>query len=357
MVIYLDRSLASYFNENGITEKEKNFFEDLAISYKRGSCLLCGDKITLNFLSYNLASPYNIIYQTIRSRMPELASLIEYVKKFLCIVNQNSENLPTFLEEKAIKIPFHEASQLNLCDRCNLIAENIHDCEFYSILGKRYMEKNNLNSVLGINLDFRNGGGSSIVDILSHHFEKGNIYLCFVDSDLKFSPNKIASSINDFGTTYRKVLLWKENATDKVHLSALYIDKIYPHELENLIPLSCYKKVGGVYDKGEKFLNELKQIDNGTPLLFYDTKNGFDLNKCDEKIKEYWKDILAKLKHKPEQHNLPRVLKSFTVADANNYLNENNAYQTLILDDYLVPYWDEIGRIVFTWGCVEKNYA
>lgn len=357
MVIYLDHSLISYFKDNKIEDKERNFFENLAFSYQHGRCLLCGDRATLNYLSSNLDSPFDKVFREIHSRMSELASLINYVEKVLCIINNHTEKLPTFLKEKTVNIPFKDAMQLNLYDCCNLIAENIYDCKFYNLIGKRYMEKNNLNKVLGMNFDFRNGGGSTIVDILSHHFDKGNVYLCFVDSDLKFSPDKISFTLEDFGATYQKVLSWKENTTDKVHLSALYIDKIYPHELENLIPLNCYKEMGVLYSKGEKFLNELKQIDNGTPILFYDLKNGFDLNKCNKHIKKYWKDILAELKHTPAQHVLPKVLKNFTLSSATSYLAENNVYLTLILDEYLLPYWEEIGRTVFTWGCASKNYT
>lgn len=139
---------------------------------------------------------------------------------------------------------------------------------------------------------------------------------------------------------------------------------LYVHEVENLIPTSVLDGLLNdlpAMKPGIAFLKQLKSIKDGEPVLFYDFKKGFPVMK-NAPLRAYWQEIFLEhlggaLSDMPPTEE-PATSTPFPPLSNNSLLKRAVSYilanmDELQVDDYLVPYWEELGGILFAWGCAE----
>lgn len=354
MIIYIDRTIAVHGNNMGLNEKERVLFAELAISHQRGNCLLCGDIESIEWLINSIEGISKSIYSNIRNRFPQLKSIVEMVETVLVLSYEKEPVIPDFISGKDRTIYLKDAVEYKLGQQCSLVAENLSDCFFYRLMGKRYIHDC---GAKGVSMSFRDehGGGNTIDTVFEKCVQIDKVLtLCVVDSDLKYGSTEKYPQAPTIGATAEK-LVTKHNSLKESEPYDTYELYCLPiHEIENLIPTSAIEEivrtgVSGV-NAGLKYLKKLQNLELHDAILYYDFKNGCS-NMRDDAAKTYWKSIskIVNDDTMPALHN--KILKKALDVIGNE---PNFSAEKVQLDAYLVPLWKEIGLKVFTWGCANQ---
>lgn len=370
-VYYIDKSVGEELKDRAVTPKEKILFDDLANAYCTGQCYLCGDIGALQELTKQVSEIYSIVAQ----RYAEAGSVMEAVQKvFILSYAPNASKLPDILQQegKCRFIPIQTTLDENWQLReCTLIAENLEDCSFYEIVADWYRRQQKM---MGISVHFHRegGGGNTIKGALRNCVEKEKRpSLCLVDSDQKYGETKLTCGQLGYGETCRQAETVLRDVT-KPNLPPCELCRLDVHEVENLIPTQILQELQRELPDMAAGLDRLKQLQalrNGEPALYYDYKNGFPYIKS-EPARAYWQEILSELGGKKEnmpgeqklekgQYN-PHAL--FFMAISGNKLLERATEKMeeveWEVDAYLVPFWEQIGAVMLTWGfATSPTYA
>lgn len=373
MVIFLDKTIHEELQHRELTEAEAIFFSDLANAHHKGRCFLCGDEATIDDLQKHLGNPSNGIYRAIRKRFAENGAIFKRVNKVLVLSFLTSvpeDGLPHILRDadktEIGYIPTVSSWKLN--EGCRLLGENLDDCTFYKRIAVRYLHDLSIKGV-GLYFDSVGGGGSTVGEQLREFVEEGKrVTLCIVDGDQKWGQTQALPNEPPKGGTYiaaNEISKKLRRRTD-IPPSCLYLLKI--HEVENLIPLEIYEKLMHTIpsiETGVEFLKRLLDIYQGTPLLYYDIKNGLPYIKAGAK-RDYWEEIFRELNGTPsdfppfedpkgnvagaQQPFFPPIQCSHLLKKVNDLLK--GEYLTcVVIDPPQDKYWREIGELMLTWGC------
>lgn len=370
MFFFIDETI----NNKVLTDDEMLFFSDLASSYRHGYCHLSGSLNSLNYLKGKLGEPATSIYQKVIDKYTESKSVMESISKIFVISSNSSEeavikNLPKFLQcrDKIQVIYIKNAISWNLKTKCCLLAENLNDCQFYRLIAKAVSPK-------GINIDFHdeNGGGSTIASVLNKCVSQDKVpTLCIIDSDYKCGKTKTFPQI-PMGDTLKNAMDVDKKLSDGNNNPPYKLFPLYVHEVENLIPLYVFCKLKDRYQQmadGVDMLYQLRDIRNGEPILYYDIKNGFSSNGQSNLQKEtYWEEIFKELNvsDKKNQANetedilfFPGLSSHGHLLSSANYIVEQELEEIMQhIDCYLTMHWNNIGKCVAAWGCVNlPEYA
>ena len=351
-----------------MNDNEFFFFSDIASACRKGKCYLCGDINSLKFLSKKLEQPAKNIYNALINRYAESKSIMELVNKVFVLtmnIDLSHNQLPNVLkqENKTQILLIENVMKWNISEPCCLIAENLEDCDFYTLIAQ-------IQNSQGININFHkeNGGGSTTSEVLCKCVTQDKIpTLCIIDSDKTYGSGKSFSPSK--GVTLKKVMDTGKNIRlNECNNPPYCIFPLEVHEVENLIPLCILEELKTQYPAmtdGLNILLKLKNIQNGTPILYYDMKKGFSYIK-EENKRIYWEEILINLggtksdmpptteKKAPESKPFfpPLICNAGLLKQTNNLLRNNKLPKNFQIDKYLIPHWKNIKDIILTWGCV-----
>lgn len=354
MIIYIDRTIAVHGNNMGLNEQERVLFAELAIAHQRGNCLLCGAIESIEWLINSIEGISKSIYSNIRNRFPQLKSIVEMVETVLVLSYEKEPVIPDFISGKDRTIYLKDAVEYKLGQQCSLVAENLNDCYFYKLMGKRYICDC---GAKGISMSFRDelGGGNTIDAVFEKCVKADKVLaLCVVDSDLKYGATKQYPQNPPIGDTAKRLRkkynsLKNSEPYDTYELYCLPI-----HEIENLIPTSVIDEIVKTCapdaNAGLEYLKKILDAQLYDAILCYDFKNGCS-NMRDDPAKTYWDIISSKV----DDDTMPALCSKILGKALDVIGNEPNFSAGKVqLDAYLVPLWKEIGLKVFTWGCANQ---
>ncbi len=370
MVIFIDESIYERLKNLELKEDENIFFSNLAFAHRQGKCYLCGNIMSIEYLSQALEGPAAGIYRQIMSRHSESGEILNLVEKVLVLAftgDVSQRNFPSALmvDGKPMITPVETAMQWNLDRPCCLLGEDLSDCNFYKSMGEYFLKKRLITS-LHIAVHSESGGGSSLGDGLKKCVSEDlTPTLCIVDSDRKFGAFDENETLPK-GNTLKTVENVSEELKNVKGIPPFVMFPLDVHEAENLIPtciLHSIKKpdVGA----GLVLLDKLKNLFCGKPALYYDLKKGFPYI-ADGAQRRYWTSILLTLgghesdmppKTKEEAKQLgensffPHVIGRKALDEAVKSMQKKTLAGDFVIDDHLHMFWDAIGALVLTWGC------
>jgi len=363
------------FSKRDMLESEACFFVDMASAHRMGQCYLCGDIEALKFFTENLSYPTNKIYAAILSHHAESRSVMEKVKTVFVLtmdIDNCFNTLPEILRTKEKTQIIHLGNAMNwkLSSECCLLAENLEDCEFLTVVSRQKY----YHVLKGIDIKFHceNGGGTFTAEVLKKCILQDKVPTLFVtDSDQKYGVTRQYPQDPPKGETFKKVYDLK-NKMEDLNNPPNFFFPLEVHEMENLIPLCVLLELQDKYPDiadGVRTLLSLRNIQNGNPILFYDFKNGFPFIDKEPK-RVYWQEIsnllgftdfiipsskeqLAELSSNADIQHLPfPALRCKALLKSVNSWLKSNLKKDLVLDAYLKVHWDNIADTIFTWGCV-----
>lgn len=375
-------SIKKELSARALKLEEDLFFHDLAISYQRGDCYLCGDPASLDVLCRNQAGITRNIYQVIKSRHLENGAAMNAVQRVFVLTYQENpslDSLPEILqnEDKCcfLYIPIALRNRWRLSSECCLLAENLDDIEFYFFMAKRYcLERHIPHQRIGFHRE--NGGGNTTCDVLEKCIVQDRVpVLCLVDSDRKHGMTKAYPNEPAIGDTLDRVQKTVQRLAGHSAFPPHHLFPLHVHEIENLIPSQllwklCQELIPDMRLRLERVVH-LQDIKEGEPLLYYDYKEGFPyIKKMPQRA--YWKEVLLELggepspmppQDKPERGTyFPDALffpplnnklldHTLKIINSSEY---DTILKTLQIDDYLKSIWEDVGVQMLTWGYVNE---
>lgn len=356
MLIYIDRTIGEHGIQFGLTMEEKCLFAELALSRLHGNCMLFGELSTVDWLQKNLGGIEASVYADIRGKHSYLPSAVSLVETLLVISYSKPPCVPDFMEGKYHSLAVSEATDYTLNGKCVLLAENLTDCKFYSLLAERYIFDKNIRGI-SLAIQAQPGGGGTISSVFEHSvlFNKTPI-LCFVDSDFKYGSTKRFPGPPAIGNTAKQLIAVKKHLD--VTSSGVYELYCLPaHEIENLIPINVLEAIAKdcvpTMKSGIEQLKLLLRKGLSESILLYDFKNGQTLGDGSPRA-AYWDEIGSEC---GINHFHPLCSKILEKAVEHLSEGPHPGSQTITLipiDDYLLPLWGEIGHKVFSWSCAQQ---
>ena len=314
--------------------------------------------------------------QTVR----ELKALIksDHVSTYIRIDLSNEdkfeiveENQKTVLESGFAFFKNSSATQST-----SILGEDLNDARFYIYIGNFYIKNNSILNKFALKHSCCHGGGSQTVKIYNNILAENKFCYCIVDSDKKH-PN------SPRGETCKAFL---KNADDDV--KDLFFEKfgqvriLDAHEVESIIPFNVLTEIIVNGNSSRDLILTIKRLQrmiekDSNIRIYLDHKKGLnredaykldDMYRKKKKFKGYYSTELNKL---IEQNNkcfehieqvyhqcddncfrfapmgsklLSKTLKNF----------ENNNYTKGDIDKITLPYWEMIGKDIFSWCCCYK---
>lgn len=353
LLFYIDKSIGIAIESGELSEVEHSVFQDLAVSVQKGCCIVCGEYHSLSLLA-NRDDNVGDVFKKILSKYAMQRTIIDKVNVVFCICKNASQDLPSFISEKAIEIRLQRivTSRWDIFQKCILLCENLKDCTFYSFLGENYCSHNNITDY---HVSFMNlgGGGQTTAETYKNMVcEEKRSVLCVVDSDKKYA------NTCPLGKTCVAV---KNEVTGFTELDPPFYTVILPlHEIENIIPLVILAEIY----KSDPLINEyilllkkLSEIENGTPLLCYDFKKGCTNLHDEDDMSYYWKSIATSHHIDLSKFNnvFPAIVDRKYLSKVNEFLRTNaNRHEFLVFDTYIATIIQQLEKDLFSWGCVGK---
>lgn len=358
MIIYIDKSIEEHGRLLGFSLEEKRMFENLAYAHWRGICFLCGDDKSIKWLRQKFPN----YYKGINSRHAELGSLFDSVETMVVISYMEEPRLLKKLEGKARVILVENALEYSIGEKCCLLGENYTDCDFYTLLADRYCALLP-GKMRGIKLSFQNtlgGGGTSHKVFEDCVVANKKLTLCLADSDIKYDFTKKYPKVSK-GSTVKKLIEVNDSLSLKPYKQLFDFYELCVHEAENLIPISVLRAISEaehIYTMrpGIECLRKLFRKKQYRAILIYDFKKGANQLKGDQAY-EYWCQVGTKI----GDVNFPPICADI-LEKAIKHLSEidelgRKRVETVVLDCYLQPWWNIIGKKVFSWGIANNPSA
>lgn len=373
MIFYLDGTIETELEKRELSEQEELFFHSLMVAVRYGQCYLCGHRGSLECLrEYFLGFDENC-WGNILNKYAQHGALLEAVEKLVVFTFDAEASVDTWPEclkdapaGKCIVVPLEQVIAGEFDGHGYLLTENKHDGEFYQLIAQHYL---GAHKIRGVNTRFRyvSGGGNTTAEELEGCVKQNRaLTLCVVDSDQKYGRTKKFPTPTR-GETLHRVQQVSRGMAKEGNWPPHTVYPIAVHEVENLIPISVLKmlieKVPEMRE-GVEFLEKLKTVKQGEPILYYDFKNGFPYLKK-EPQRAYWEEIWVEhlggkqTDMPPEERNsdahtpFPPVMKQKLLERSMDYIAEN--LDSLTLDKYLQPQWEQLGRVLFSWGCAGER--
>lgn len=243
----------------------------------------------------------------------------------------------------------------SIFDQVKLYVEDlITDGKVFKIIHNHFSNKLPLANYFGVNIEMLHGGGDRITELYKEcDYDKRNVF-AIVDSDKK-SPESV------LGGTSRKLSLAFNDFNKK---NNLLVGRF--HEIENLIPLSTYRKIAKPTQiEALDFLEHSSNMLSET-YLYYDFKNSFtygSIFNSENEIATYWKPIFTsytceKLKRKIEEEkadnkllNKLGVIVPYCISDLEK--SPPNEIENMALNEA----WKTIGKWLFDIGICSKSIS
>lgn len=340
-----------------------SMLNNLAMNRRKSLNIVIASRDVLDYLKNctllenNARSLYDFLYR----KSYETQELKERVTRYYTIVANFSIEC-----DNCYIITVSDILKKEFLTKTQLIVENITDFEFYNYIGLYYAYKNRINCQLSF--DIAPGGGRTSADLFSWLIDEENrLLLGIFDGDQKYPGDKIGETL----TAVHKVIDLK----DRKFFECISLSEQGIHEAENLIPL---KLIEEIYDSREinaqntiKFLNRLYE-ERSNLYFYFDMKEGIyrvgktyadEYNAC-------WKDCVESFKVSESLESL--CISKVTISRGDllkkviRYLSEKSLgndndlifiFDNFVKNTFVDSKWTEIGKEIFTWGCVGRRIS
>ena len=365
MLFYIDRSLA---NVDSSQEDIISAIEQIAQARRAGKHLVFGDRETIAALKDNsaIALTARRVYAKLYERLPQDKTYFDQLSWIVHVVaEQETLEIVNFHGKNVIKISARRLQNFSLLTETVLLAENQDDIEFYEFVVKSYILSAELGQI-PVKYDPRGGGGSTThreYAVLQQRAER--LCLCILDGDCKY----LGAGLGDTARSVQRI--------DRSDQPLCHILILPMREIENIIPVSIYRKVvaddpnraraicsieviaGSSYTEARRYLDlkkgfklyEYKSMNIDTPQFRYWNKVAEDLNvpvtctapnECDSKD-----NCRCYMFH---------GFGSSILSAVTSHLRENSMSGIdFIIDDIIKEDWRILGETILAWCCGSKS--
>ena len=310
----------------------------------------------------------------------ELKPLIQsdYVSTYIRIDLSSEDKFETVEEnQKTVLVSgFAFFKNSSATQSTNILGEDLNDVKFYIYIGNFYIKNNSILDKFALKHSCCHGGGSQTANIYNNILSENKFCYCIVDSDKKHPHSPRGETCKAFF----------KNADDDV--KDLFFEKfgqvriLDAHEVESIIPFNVLTEIIVNGNSSRDLILTIKRLQrmiekDSNIRIYLDHKKGLnredaykldDMYRKKKKFKGYYSTELNKL---IEQNNkcfehidqvyhqcddncfrfapmgsklLSKTLKNF----------ENNNYTKGDIDKITLPYWEMIGKDIFSWCCCYK---
>lgn len=372
MVFYIDQTISAHAEKIGFTQEQLFLFSELVTAFWKGHCIVTGNANSIKTLATCLGAPANGIFATTYDLHSQQGAILSKIPQIFVLTTDESLSetvIPPYVREKSVFINLADAVFWNLHDGCSLVGENLDDCIFYRVLGKKFCEKNGIHGI-DLHFSFDPGGGNPTHKIFTNCVtEKKVPTICIVDSDRKYGKFGSCQSDPAIGDTLRLVNGANSMLDTFPHVAPHKIFPLQVHEAENLIPLAVLDNLQSELpqiEPGLKTLEKLKTLCDGEPILYYDFKFGIRYEE-DTPRGKYWREIADALGEQflpvPEEkltsaqkagrERLPASPPFYPISNnrllerATNWIDSNQ----IEIETHLERTWEQVGSFILSWGC------
>lgn len=347
-----------------LTEEDPDvcsMLNSLATNRRKGLNVIIADRDVLDYLKNCTLLEVNArrLFGDLRRKILETKEFKKVVSRYYTIVANNGiecDNSHIITVSDILKKEFLSKTQL--------IVEDLTDFKFYHYIGLYFASKNRINCHLSF--DMAPGGGRNSAGLFDGLINQENrLLLGIFDGDQKYPGDKIGDTL--------KAVLEKIDSKDRKFFECISLAEQGVHEAENLIPL---KLIEEIYDSREtyaqntiKFLSRL--YEERLDLYFYfDMKEGiYRGNKTyNDNYYACWKDCVEsfKVSENIESLHISKVIISQggLLEKVIEYLSKKSLesgedlsfiFEKFVINTFIDSKWTELGKEIFTWGCVGRR--
>ena len=340
-----------------------SMLNSLATNRRKELNIIIADRDVLDYLKNCKLLEVNArnLFDYLNRKSYETKELKKVVSRYYTIVANNSiecDNCHIITVSDILRKEFSTKTQL--------IVENLTDFKFYNYIGLYYALKNRINPHLSF--DVVPGGGQTSAVLFDDLIKQENRLLLGVfDGDQKYPGDNIGGTLKDV----LKII----DSKDRKFFECLSLAEQGVHEAENLIPL---KLIEEIYDRREinaqntiKFLNRLYE-ERSNLYFYFDMKEGiYRGNKTyTDNYDTCWKDCVEsfKVSENLESLHISKVIISQCglLEKAIEYLSKKSLengddlifiFENFVKDTFVDSKWTDIGKEIFTWGCVGRRIS
>lgn len=255
----------------------------------------------------------------------------------------------------------------------NILGEDLNDARFYIYIGNFYIKNNSILNKFALKHSCCHGGGNQTAKIYNNILAENKFCYCIVDSDKKH-PNYPR------GQTCKGFLDNNDDGKDLFFEKFGQVRILDAHEIESIIPFNILAEIienRKPNDDEKLTIKRLKRmIEKDSNIRIYlDHKNGLnreDAYKLDDKYKKKKKfkgyyftqfNKLIEQNNKCFEHidqvyhecddNCFRFapMGNQLLSNALEFFEKNNNYTKGDIDKITLPYWEIIGKDIFSWCC------
>ncbi len=338
-----------------------SMLNSLATNRRKGLNVIIADRDVLDYLKNCTLLEVNArrLFGDLRRKSPETEGLKKVVSRYYTIVANNSiecDNCHIITVSDILKNEFLSKTQL--------IVEDSTDFDFYHYIGLYFASRNRIS--YNLSFDIVPGGGQNSATILDGLIKQENrLLLGIFDGDQKYPGDTIGGTL--------KAVLKIIDSKDRKFFECISLAEQGVHEVENLIPL---KLIEEIYDSREinaqhtiKFLNRLYEKESNL-YFYFDMKKGIYLgNKTyTDNYDACWKDCVEsfKVSENLESLHISKVIISQCglLEKAIEYLSKKSLengedlifiFENFVKNTFIDSKWTELGKEIFTWGCVGRR--
>jgi hypothetical protein len=187
LIYYIDESCVKVLSEGNRDAAE--LLEQLVMNRRKCKNILLAPRNVLGALSQseNLSKFAREYYRILMNRSGEYKLILNKAKKYYRVVAGYIGDKRIIEDgQECILLSVEEGNQTDLSERTILLVESDDDIEFYSIVGKYYLQYKGIDN-MQIAFDSEIGGGDTTASRLSRIVDEGKrTCLCIVDSDKKY---------------------------------------------------------------------------------------------------------------------------------------------------------------------------
>ena len=333
----------------------------LATNRRKELNVIIADRDVLDYLKNCTLLEVNArrLFDDLKRRIHETKELKKVVSRYYTIVANNSiecDNCHIITVSDILRKEFSTKTQF--------IVENLTDFKFYNYIGLYYALKNRINT--NLSFDVVPGGGQTSAILFDDLIKQENRLLLGVfDGDQKYPGDNIGGTLKDV----LKII----DSKDRKFFECLSLAEQGVHEAENLIPL---KLIEEIYDRREinaqntiKFLNRLYE-ERSNLYFYFDMKEGiYRGNKTyTDNYDTCWKDCVEsfKVSENLESLHISKVIISQCglLEKVTEYLSKkslengedlSSVFEKFVINTFIDSKWTELGKEIFTWGCVGRR--
>lgn len=301
----------------------------------------------------------------------ELEALIKknYVNSYIQIdlAKYNSFQVLEENEKTVLKSGYSFFMDSSAIQNTSLIGEDLNDTEFYIHIGKFYIRNHATLSQCALSYSSYHGGGNRTANVYKNILCQKKLCYCIVDSDKKHPSNNSPRG-NTCKAFFNNANNFKEILFDQFGQVRI----LDVHEVESIIPIILLAKIF----KNQKQENKLKTIQRLEKLIekdsdirkYFDHKKGLTKQQAQELDKKYNTYYITELNKLMGKNN-----KCFMHEDDEHINCDDNCFclapmgdellsksleileETTIekneIDKITLPYWETIGKDIFSWCC------